>query len=155
METLRQYAADKIAGWQVLIATCKLTPLLQEQIQSTIQAYHEIEKQRNLNVIKSGKYLLALKDIIEEHWEQIYGDSSKTACIFGQILIFRIFLQRKLLEDYIGTSYIVNENIVCLGRSKGEAKDRERAARELNSRVDHLDKIYQERVIFVLDELSY
>ena len=153
MEALRQYTADKIAAWQVLIATCKLTPRLQKQIQSAINIYYQTANQPNLNVIESGKSLLALRDLIEDHWKQIYENSSNTACLFGHIVIFRMFLQCKLLEDYAGTSYVANENIVCLSRCKGQLKDRERAARELNTEVDHLDNVYQQRVVFVLDEL--
>lgn len=153
METLRQYTADKIAAWQVLIATCKLTPRLQKQIQSTIDTYTQTANQQNLNVIECGKSLLALRDLIEDHWKQIYGDSSNTACLFEHIVIFRMFLQCKLLEDYAGTSYVVNKNIICLGRCKGEFEDRQRAARELGTQMDHLDNVYQRRVVFVLDEL--
>lgn len=153
MEALQQYTADKIAAWQVLIATCKLTPRLQKQIQSTINTYHQTANQPNLDVIEWGKSLLALRDLIEDHWKQIYGDSSNTACLFGHIVLFRIFLQYKLLEDYAGTPYVVNKNIVCLGRCKGELEDRKRAARELSTQVDHLDNVYQQRVVLVLDEL--
>ena len=153
MEALRQYTADKVVAWQVLIATCKLTPRLQKQIESTINTYRLTANQQNLDVIECGKSLLALRDLIEDHWKQIYGDSSNTACLFEHILIFRMFLQCKLLEDYAGISYVVNKNIVCLGRCKGELEDRKRAARELGTHVDHLDNVYQQRVVFVLDEL--
>jgi len=153
MEALRQFTADKIAAWQVLITTCKLTPRLQKQIQSTIHTYYQTANQQNLDVIEYRKSLLALRDLIEDHWKQIYGDFSNTACLFKYIIIFRIFLQCKLLEDYAGTPYVVNKNIVCLGRCKSELKDRTRAARELSTQIDHLDNVYQQRVIFVLDEL--
>lgn len=153
IEVLRQYSSNKVADWQVLIATCKLTPRLQEQVQSAIQKCHDIANQQNLDVAEPGRNLLALSNKVEDHWRLIYGESSTTARIFGHMLIFETFLHRKLLEDYVGTPYVVNENIVCLGRVKSTLKDQERAASELGTPLNQLEDIYRQRVILVLDEL--
>ncbi len=153
METLHQFIGGTVADWQVLMATCKLTPRFQEQVRSTIQTYQETANQQNLEVAESGRNLLALRNVIEDHWLQLYGDSSTSARIFGHMLIFKMFLHRKLLEDYVGTPYVVNENIVCLGRIKSTLEDRQQAACELGIHQDQLDDIYRQRVVLVLDEL--
>lgn len=153
MKTLRQFISGKVADWQVLMVTCKLTPRFQEQVRSAIQTYQETANQQNLKVVESGRNLLALRDAIEDHWLQLYGDSSISADIFGHMLIFKMFLHRKLLEDYVETSYVVNENIVCLGRFKSTLEDRQQAACELGIHLDQLDDTYRQRVVLVLDEL--
>lgn len=153
MDILRSFANGKVAEWQILIVTCKLTPRLQERIESTIRIYQETANQQDPDVIESGKHLMALAEAIEHHWTQIFADVNKTALIFRYMWSFRIFLRAKLLEDYVGRHHKVNINILSLGRSQGELKDRQRAARELHTQLDHIDDIYQQRVVIVLDEL--
>lgn len=153
MKTLRQFISEKVADWQVLMTTCKLTPRFQKQVRSAIQIYQETANQQNLKVVESGRNLLTLRDAIENHWLQLYEDSSTSADIFEHMLIFKMFLHRKLLEDYVGTPYVVNENIVCLGRFKFTLEDRQQAARELGIHLNQLDDTYRQRVVLVLDEL--
>ena len=153
VQELRRCAAGQVGDWQILIATCKLTPRLEKRIQSTIHIYKETVDQRNLDVIKSGQNLLTLLHAVEDHWKQIFDDPNKTACMFKHMLIFRIFLKGKLLDDYVGQSHVINENVVCLGQCNGELNDRKRAAREFDTELEHLDGIYQQRVVTVLDEL--
>ena len=153
MEVLQQHVSRMILEWQVLIVTCKLTPRLQQHILSTIKIYEEIASQQNLDVAKSGRTLFSLKDAVDNHWKQIYGELSQTAKMFRHMLIFQMFLRSKLLEDYVGTPYVVNENIVCLRRSTSTLEDRQRAAYEFGTHLDGLDDIYQQRVVIVLEEL--
>jgi len=153
MKTLHQFIGDTVANWQILMIICKLTSRFQKQVQSTIQTYQKTANQQNLKIVESDRNLLTLKNVIENHWLQLYEDSSTSARIFEHMLIFKTFLHRKLLEDYVETSYVINENIVCLGRIKFTLEDRQQAACELDIHQNQLDDIYQQRVVLVLDEL--
>ncbi len=153
METIRTYADETTTNLEILIATCQLTPCLRKQIQTAIHIYREIGKQTNPNVADSANSLLALRDEIDNHWGQVFRNSSKTAELFRHMLVFRVFLKGKLLEDYAGGSQVINENIICLSRVMGPLSDRERAARDIGVPLDGLDDIYQQWVIFVLQEL--
>lgn len=68
------------------------------------------------------------------------------------MLIFKMFLHHKLLEDYVETSYVINENIVCLDRFKFTLENHQQAACELDIRLNQFDDEYQQRVVLVLDE---
>lgn len=153
MDVLHAFIADKTTSWQILIDTCNLTPRIEQEMQSTIRFYQETAKRQYLDLVESRQTLLALSDAIEDHWRQIYGSPSKAACLQKHLHLFREFLRSKLLEDYVGTPCSVNKEIVRLGRSKGGMDDRERAAREFGAEVDDADDAYQQRGIYVLDEL--
>jgi len=153
MEIIRLYTDETVTNWQVLIATCKLTPRLRKQIQTTIYTYQEIAKQKNPHVGASFKILLDLRDEIDSHWAQIFKNPIRTAVLFRHMFIFQVFLKDRLLEDYTGGSQVINVNIICLARFMGSLEDRERAAREICAKLDNLEGIYQQHVIFVLQEL--
>ena len=94
-----------------------------------------------------------LKDAIENHWLQLYENLSTSADIFEHMLIFKMFLHRKLLEDYVETSYVINKNIVCLDRFKFTLKNHQQAAHELDIHLNQLNDTYRQRVVLVLDKL--
>ncbi len=153
MKILRQFISEKVANWQILMIICKLTSRFQKQVRSAIQIYQETANQQNLKIVESDRNLLTLRDVIENHWLQLYEDSSTSADIFEHMLIFKMFLHRKLLEDYVETSYVINENIVCLDRFKFTLENHQQAACELDIHLNQLDDTYQQRVVLVLDEL--
>jgi len=153
MDAIRPYTAAIVASWESLLWTCTVTPRFRKQLQTTIHTYQEIEKQQNPDLRQTFNSFEAFRDEIDNYWRQIFGNPITTSVLFNHILIFQEFLKGKLLEDYVGRSYMVNANILFLGRFMGSLEDREQAARQVGAKLDSLDTIYEERVIFVLREL--
>lgn len=133
LDAHHRFIKHKLREYYVLVTTCRLPPRLQDRILSTIRTYEDTENERNLNVVESRRSLRVLRDQIEEHWRQIYGDISKAASFFEQLMIFRMFLHSKLLEDYVGVAYTVNVNILNLCRCNGDSEDRKQASLDLRA----------------------
>lgn len=145
MEHTRRYIERRIANFEILSLE-RSTPLLRKQMRHAIALHREALKHSDLDPYLED--LNTLHSQLKEHWTRIYGDLISRAFLLQDIILFQQFLIAKLLEDYTGEPYTIDQWILDQARCVIE---QERSVGTNND--SNVDKMYQAHVVYPLEEM--
>lgn len=131
-----------------------MTPRLEDEITSAINIYTETAKSPILNLERTTAHLSDLKSAIEAHWKMLFADMRTAGQTFDMIGTFREFIGMRLLEDHAGHKPSETDPVILLlAQCKGGLEERSRVTQRPIRKVETPEKVYNDRVIMVLDEM--
>ncbi len=125
------------------------TPLLQEELYHAIKLHAEALDSPDIRQFIPD--LNASHAQLGKHWARVYADMLTTASLSWDIYLFERFLRLKLLEDYVGEPYEVNDRMLSLAEctAKQDMRHLTGVTGEDNTTSD---EEYREHVVFPLEE---
>lgn len=107
----RTIIESRISELEILLRDSLLTPLLRARMRRALSLHCEAQKAPNLNPYLTE--LNALQDVVDEHWKRVNKSMILAARLQQSMMVFRVFLGSKLLEDYANQPYIPESDMVA------------------------------------------